>query len=132
MADRAQLEANKKLVTDMWHEFIDAHDVSAAPRFIAPDYVQHNPNALPGLKGVMDFHEEIWPEGPRAPGTYKRTEFVAVLAEGDLVQLVVRWDLPDKENPGRTYERYWFDMYRVKDGMIVEHWDPAAKGEAPF
>jgi predicted SnoaL-like aldol condensation-catalyzing enzyme len=29
--------------------------------------------------------------------------------------------------PERTYTTTWFDMFRVVDGKIVEHWDPATK-----
>lgn len=116
-------------MTETRHAIIDAHEVSAAPRFIAPDYVQHDPNALQGLEGVMAFQEALWPEGPRAPGSYPLTEFAAVLAEGDLVQLVMRLIRPDPDRPGQSCERYRFDLYRVKDGMIVDQWHPAAKGE---
>jgi len=125
MSEPSQLEANKRLVTTMWHEFIDAHDVSKAGKYIAEDYIQHNPNADQGLAGVVKYHEEVWPEGPRAPGTYELTRFVAVVAEGDLVQLVMRLERPDANDPSRTYDFFWFDLYRVRDGMIVEHWDSA-------
>jgi hypothetical protein len=29
--------------------------------------------------------------------------------------------------PGETYTTTWFDMFRIADGKIVEHWDPAQK-----
>lgn len=126
--EAARLEANKQLVLDMWYHFICAHDVTKAAQYIAEDYVQHNPNAEQGLKGVVDYHVALWPEGPKAPGTYQMTQFAAVLAEGDLVQLVMRIPRPHPTDPARTYDSHWFDLFRVKDGMIVEHWDSAVVG----
>ena len=34
---------------------------------------------------------------------------------------------PEPSNPAKTYDSFWFDMFRVKDGKLVEHWDNATK-----
>jgi predicted SnoaL-like aldol condensation-catalyzing enzyme len=28
---------------------------------------------------------------------------------------------------GRSYTSTWIDMFRIRDGLIVEHWDPATR-----
>ena len=32
---------------------------------------------------------------------------------------------------GKPYTTTWFDMYRIANGKIVEHWDSALKGVVP-
>jgi ketosteroid isomerase-like protein len=55
---------------------------------------------------------------------------VSITADGDLVVLGFVRELPDPKEPGRTYTTTWFDMFRIADGKIAEHWDPAEK-QAP-
>jgi predicted SnoaL-like aldol condensation-catalyzing enzyme len=50
------------------------------------------------------------------------TDDAAQLAQGDLVQRVMR---PDSTDPGKTRQSYWFDRWRVREAMIVEHRDSA-------
>jgi len=125
--DRALEAANKKVVLDMWHEVINGRNIDAAPKYIAPGYIQHSPSAGQGLQAVMDFFrdKEFKGQPPRAPGTYPLTKFEFVIAEGDLVQLMFRRKMADPHDAAKTAEIWWYDTYRVKNGMIVEHWDCA-------
>src|SRR5688500_9472586 len=50
-----QLAANKKLVWDMWRNFLQAGRIDDADRYLAPEYHQHNPNAETGLEGVKAY-----------------------------------------------------------------------------
>ena len=50
-----------------------------------------------------------------------------VAAEGDLVTLMWRVPRPEPKDKSKTYDSYWFDMFRIKDGKLVEHWDNALK-----
>jgi predicted SnoaL-like aldol condensation-catalyzing enzyme len=56
-----------------------------------------------------------------------RDQIVATLAEGDLVVQVLRFELPNPYAEGETYTTAWFDMFRVEDGRLAEHWDAARK-----
>lgn len=124
--DLAQEAANKQLVLDMWYHVICARDLARAGDYIAPDYVQHSPSAGQGLAALIAFLKiELGGEEPRAPGTFAQTRFELVLAEGELVQLMFRRPVPDAHRPGETIHVWWYDTYRVKDGLIVEHWDSA-------
>ncbi len=54
-SDDPQLAANKKLVWDMWRNFLQAGRIDDADKYLAPEYHQHNPNAETGLAGVKAY-----------------------------------------------------------------------------
>jgi predicted SnoaL-like aldol condensation-catalyzing enzyme len=122
-SDDPALAANKKLVFDFWREVLQAHQVERAPAYLAEDYVQHNPTIATGRAAFMDFFGRL----PRATVKPTIDELVAIVAERDLVVLAFRRELPDLENEGQTYTTTWFDMFRIADGKIVEHWDYGTK-----
>lgn len=119
----AQLAANKKLVFDFWREVLQARHVDRAPQYLAEDYIQHNPNVATGRAAFMEFF------GGRPPEPIKDTidDLVRIVAEGDVVVLAFRRELPDLAREGQTYTTTWFDMFRIADGKIVEHWDYGTK-----
>ena len=118
-----QLAANKKLVFDFWREVLQARHVDRAPQYLAEDYIQHNPNVATGRAAFMEFF------GRRPPEPVKETidDLVRIVAEGDVVVLAFRRELPDLAREGQTYTTTWFDMFRIADGKIVEHWDYGTK-----
>lgn len=123
---RAVEAANKQVVLNMWHEVLNARNYSAAPKYIAEDYIQNSPSAGQGLAALIAFLKwELGDEGPLEPGTYEHTQFRHVMAEGDLVQLMFQRPIPDPKDSARTIPVWWYDTYRLEDGMIVEHWDSA-------
>jgi predicted SnoaL-like aldol condensation-catalyzing enzyme len=123
-AARAVEAANKALVLAMWHEVIDGRNIHAARTYMSADYIQNSPSAPDGVEALIAFlHTEFPGSVPLEPGTYPLTRFEFVIAEGDLVQLMFRRDLPDPADPGGTVPVWWYDTYRCQGGMIVEHWD---------
>ena len=122
-SDNPQLAANKKLVYDYWREVFQTHDMSQAPRYMADDYLQHNPMVPTGRQAFTDFFGRL----PRQPVKSEIDNLVTMLAEGDMVVLAFRRELPDPKNAGKTYTTTWFDMFRIKDGKIAEHWDYGTK-----
>ena len=53
---------------------------------------------------------------------------MAIQAEGDYVTLSFVREYDDPTAPGKKYTTTWFDMLRIVDGKVVEHWDSAMKG----
>ncbi len=122
--EQAQLEANKKIVLDMWHEVLDGQNFDVASDYIAQDYIQHSPGIESGLDGLLDYLKTSRPGAePLEPGTYPLTEFEFVLAEGDLVQLMHQRELPSRDDPDTLVPVWWYDTFRVENGKIAEHWD---------
>jgi predicted SnoaL-like aldol condensation-catalyzing enzyme len=122
-SEDAQLEANKRLVWNMWREFVQGRDIEAADRYLAEEYHQHNPNAETGLAGVKAYFSALGLEKQEPLDYVER--LVAIVAEGDLVTLAFVFEQTDSE--GQAYTTTWFDMFRIEDGMIVEHWDSALR-----
>jgi predicted SnoaL-like aldol condensation-catalyzing enzyme len=118
-----QLAANKKLVFDMWRTFLDAHHIDEADKFLAPEYHQHNPNAETGLAGVKAYFAAQNPAPKPVADTIPG--LVSIVAERDLVVLALVREYKDKD--GNPYTTTWFDMFRIANGKIVEHWDIAKK-----
>ena len=122
-----KLAANKRLVYDMYRIVLQAGLADRAGEFIAENYVQHNPNAGQGLAGVQDYIRKTRPERPILDKL--ELPLIQLIAEGDYV--MTSFVRPEKDASGETYYSTWFDLYRIADGKIAEHWDPMLKSDAP-
>lgn len=107
-ADSAE---NKRLVIEALENTLLAGDVDAVGRYFADDIIQHNEmfaNGIEAQKGVVGFLA--------GNGTFK-ADYVRVIADDDLVAVHARY-----EGFGET-AMIAFDVFRVEDGKIAEHWD---------
>jgi predicted SnoaL-like aldol condensation-catalyzing enzyme len=120
-ADDALTQRNKALVREFYKTVLINRQVDAAPKFLRADYIQHNPNVPTGLKGFMDAFRERFAQ--QLPSDYKR-ELLNVVGDNDMVVIYVRqtWTSHD----GQYKQAVGFDMFRVQDGKIAEHWDADA------
>lgn len=120
-----KLTQNKKLVYDMWREFLEAGHMDVAEKYFAESYMQHNPNAATGRKAVVEFFSKF--TKPVAIADSIKGQLVSIVAEGDLVVLSFVRELKDPNDATKTYTTTWFDMFRIENGKIAEHWDSAEK-----
>jgi predicted SnoaL-like aldol condensation-catalyzing enzyme len=123
--DRAVESKNKQVVLDMWYTILNERKLDQSSKYIVEGYIQHNPNAGQGLAAMVDYFKKVWGPNPLPQDQVKYTQFARVIAEGDLVQLMFKRPRPDPKDPAKTVDTWWYDTYRLKDGMIVEHWDSA-------
>jgi predicted SnoaL-like aldol condensation-catalyzing enzyme len=121
----ARVAANKQLVYDFWREVFEAGHMEIAQRYMAEGYIQHNPNVPTGRAAFIDFFSKT--VTPRAIESRVKAPLVAILADGDLVVLAFVREAVDPKDPAKKYTTTWFDMFRIEDGKIAEHWDPATK-----
>ena len=127
-SESPQLAANKRLVYDMYRIVLQAGLADRAGEFIRDDYIQHNPNAGQGLTGVQDYIRSTRPE--REIKDKLDLPLIHLMAEGDYV--MTSFVRPEKDASGETYYSTWFDLYRIEDGKIAEHWDPMLKSDKPI
>jgi predicted SnoaL-like aldol condensation-catalyzing enzyme len=118
-----RLAANKRLVYDMWRTLLEGHRFDQASKFIAPEYHQHNPNAVTGRAGMVAYFKALHLK--REPIPRDIDGLVSIVAERNMVILATARHLKDSQ--GRPYTTTWFDMFRIAHGKIVEHWDCALK-----
>jgi predicted SnoaL-like aldol condensation-catalyzing enzyme len=121
----AKLAANKKLVYDFWREVFEGHHMELADKYMAEDYIQHNPNVPTGRAAFVSFFSRF--AQPQAIVPAIKAPLVAIVAEGDLVILSFAREGVDPKDPSKKFTTTWFDMFRVASGKIAEHWDPATK-----
>lgn len=113
MARTQAEQANHDLVLEMYRKVLIAMDSSAVDRYIAADYIQHSSLAEPTVEALKGFLDRVRAESPDARQTIHRS-----FVDGDYVIThthVVRW-------PGDSGLAV-VDIFRVEDGMIIEHWD---------
>ena len=119
------LAANKRLVYDFWREVFEGGHLELADKYLAESYLQHNPNVPTGRAGFVEFFAKFAKPEPIADAV--KAPLVSIVAERDLVILCFAQEHADPADPTKKYTTTWFDMFRIADGKIVEHWDAATK-----
>jgi predicted SnoaL-like aldol condensation-catalyzing enzyme len=103
---------NKQLVTAMYSQVFVDKDVTAFDRYIVDPYYQHNPGFANGIQAAKDGIAGMFAAFPDF-----HSDIYRVIAEGDLVVIQSRGTFM----PGLASAV--FDIYRVRDRKVVEHWD---------
>ncbi len=88
---------------------------AAVERYFAEDFVQHSPYVAQG-KGALVAYEREQAQPRLASG--RKSQTARVIADGDLV-MTHRRVTTSADPRGAAH----LDLYRVRDGKIVEHWD---------
>ena len=102
-------EANKSLVKKAMTELFVNRDVSAVKRYWGNPYLQHNPNIADGADDLPKVINSL-------PATFKYEPGVEV-ADGDMIMIHGRY------TGWGPKPLVAVDIFRVKDGKLVEHWD---------
>jgi predicted SnoaL-like aldol condensation-catalyzing enzyme len=130
VAASSQAEANKQLALAFYRKGITPEERLA---LLHPDYIQHDPmfqrfneiNDVTGRQAVGEIMKVFRAGGGPPPQPPGGDPTFLVMSEGDLVMILQKRQAPDPQNAGKFYESFWFEMWRVKDGKLYEHWDPA-------
>lgn len=120
-----KLAANKRLVYDFWREVFEGLHMELAPKYLTDAYIQHNPNVPSGRAAFVDAFSKRGQ--PKTIEARVQAPLVSVVAERDLVILVFAREYADPKDAAQKYTTTWFDMFRIENGKIAEHWDPALK-----
>jgi predicted SnoaL-like aldol condensation-catalyzing enzyme len=103
-------EKNKALVLEAFDTLFNKRDYAAAERYWSLHYIQHSAHIEPGRDGLFNLIKSIPPTLKYEHGT--------ILAENDFVIVHGRFS-------GIGLPANWItaDIVRIKDGILVEHWD---------
>lgn len=123
MTDQKTLEDNKNKVRELMRLLIDPATARQAERLMTPSYIQHNPNIASGREAIIQFTQTEAAQRARENMVPAGEPFL--MAEGDYVVMMLPRRVPHPHKPGETYMSYWFDMWRLENGLVAEHWDGA-------
>src|ERR1700756_4418198 len=119
LAPKPSTAANVPVVADLGAtarqamiEIFRNRDSTAIDRFFSEPFVQHDPNIADGLSGLRAFVKEVT-NSPTTNTTIYRT-----VVDGDIVMLHSKYE----SWPGFSGPVIAFDLFRFKNGKIVEHW----------
>jgi predicted SnoaL-like aldol condensation-catalyzing enzyme len=120
-----KLAANKKLVFDFWREVFEAGHMDLADKYMAESYIQHNPNVPTGRAAFVAFFTQY--VKPKAIQPRIVAPLVTIVAEGDTVILSFVRETANSKDGTKKFTTTWFDMFRIENGKIAEHWDCAPR-----
>jgi len=111
--DIDKTEENKTLVKNFVNDIlVNGKMEKLAGYFDGDNYIQHNPNIANGLSGLGKALEYMASQGI----TMKYDKVHRVLGEGNFVLTVSEGSFADKPTS-------FYDLFRVENGKIAEHWD---------
>ena len=111
--DHRLTQANQALVTKAFDELMVHKDLTALDRYWDPGYLQHNPQMQNGVAAAKVGLGGYFASAPHLTVAPKR-----IIAEGDLVAVHSHY----VNYPGDRGAAI-LDLFRVRNGKIVEHWD---------
>jgi predicted SnoaL-like aldol condensation-catalyzing enzyme len=116
ITDLDKTDANKALIKDFITKALITHEEINFAHYINPtNYVQQIPMVADGLEGFGAFMGEMAAKGI----TMTYNEIHQVIGEGNFVLTLSDGALGDQPQA-------FYDLFRVEDGLIVEHWDVIA------
>ena len=101
---------NKEIVLQAFDTLFNKRDYAAAEKFWSPQYIQHSAHIAPGREGLFALIKSLPQTLRYEPGT--------IVAEGEFV--IVHGRFSDFGLPVNWIAA---DILRIKDGILVEHWD---------
>ncbi len=107
-------------VENFWREVIQARHVDMAKKYLTADFAEHNPNMESGL---ANFEKYMGSQPPKPIAKTLDPAPVVSFARDNYVVLVWQHQEKEPKDPSKSY--YWtsFDVMKMQNGKIVEHWD---------
>jgi len=113
VTDLDKTEENKALAVALVEDVLMGQDPAKITDYISSEsYAQHNPFIADGLEGIVAAVEALTAQN----NMFQYTDIHAVLGEGNFVLTV-------SEGQWNGTTNAFYDLFRMEDGMIVEHWD---------
>lgn len=113
ITDLDKTEANKKVVQNFLDDILYAHKHNFTDYINPAKYIQHNPAIADGLEGFGAAMKYFAENG--LVMEFQKTH--KVLGEGNFVLTISEGKF------GKGEPTSFYDLFRLEDGKIVEHWD---------
>src|SRR6202453_4040382 len=123
---KKQEKKNLDMVLEWWRVVIQGGHLDQAPKYQADDYIQHNPNVNTGRAAFVEFFSKFSKPKDPIPDKLARPPVVTG-SKGDFVWLIWETEQKDPRDPSKTYHSNSFDVLRIQNGKVQEHWDSAMK-----
>lgn len=102
---------NKAVVLELFDDVIGKGNIDALNRLLSEDYIQHDPLLETGRAPLIKFLQESGAFSQPTQGGVRR-----IIEDGDFVAVHSDYPMGDTKLA-------WFDLFRLEQGVIVEHWD---------
>jgi len=102
---------NKALVSRMYQELFGDKNIEAADKYIAENYIQHNPSVADGRAALKEALKAWFTNAPK-----EKVDIQRMAADGDLVFIHTR-----SKMGGKTFSI--IDIFRIEGDKVAEHWD---------
>ena len=113
VTDIDKTEENRKLVEDFLYDVMQGNNLDKTPDYFDGDtYIQHNTGIADGVSGLNEALAALAEQNIQM--IYTTTH--QVLAQGNFVLAVSEGTFGDKPTA-------YYDLWRVENGKIAEHWD---------
>ena len=122
-------QANEDIAKLEFKDILQYGRLELAEQVMAPGYIQHNPNVPTGRDGFVEFFGQFAQPEPVMDAWKDEPELT--LTSGDIVLYMFKRFSEDPADSSQVYKWNWFDMVRVNDGLVQEHWDMATKDQPP-
>lgn len=107
------MNAHRQLITKMLDALFERYDTEEAGPMLATDYIQHNPHLATGSQPILDVIPTLKDHG-------LKRRYLRGVCEGDMIVFHNAYENADLFG---TSEMVSFDVFRVADGKVAEHWD---------
>ena len=119
---RLLIEFEADLARMVRDDTVQEQVVEVMTKYVAEDYVQHDPNAEGnGLENLIQHFRHVPIDGVIPPPV------VSVILDGEVACLMMRELTPDPVVQGETYEWNILTVFRVHNGKLAEHWSTFRK-----
>jgi steroid delta-isomerase-like uncharacterized protein len=120
------LDENKELVREMLEVMFNQGDVDGADEFMAPDFIEHEelppgvPGGREGVKFLIGMMHAAFPDF--------KASIKDLIAEDDRIVIRMTWtgthegEFMGIPPTGNRISIGVYDILRIIDGMVVEHW----------
>ena len=125
-SDSPQLARNKRLAYE-FYRVMEAGRFHEMTSYMHPDFRNHDPRIGKGVEAFISYVKAyLMTRGIEKPQPVKETldGVLSIVAERDLVIITFATSHDNPLAPGEKYTTTWFDMFRIRDGLIVEYWNP--------